>query len=69
MSGTDKQACDRRRALARFEQLIERALFELRLAGDIARSETLGPALTRPVEMSRRILSGCLKTVKKVRSE
>lgn len=60
---------DEQRALARFRQLIERALLELRLAGDIALSEGYGPELQRPVEAARRTLGGCLRAAQQVRSE
>lgn len=56
---------DRQRALARFRQLVERALFELRLAGDIARAEGYGPGLTRGVEAARGSLRTALEEAKR----
>jgi hypothetical protein len=45
---------------ARFQQLVSRALFELRLAGDLARAEGYDPGVTALVEQSKRNLRACL---------
>ena len=69
MGEKDASDRDRRRALARFRQLVGRALVELRLASDIALAEGYGPELMRPVELARGTLGGCLSAAKRVRSE
>jgi hypothetical protein len=50
-------------AAARFRQLVERALFELRLASDVARAEGFGPDVTASVEDAKRNLRACLARV------
>jgi hypothetical protein len=45
---------------SRFRQLVDRALFELRLASDVARTEGFRPDVTAPVEASKKNLHLCL---------
>lgn len=58
-----KRGADRKTSpgAARFRQLVERALFELRLAADVARAEGYGRDVTSPVEESKRNLRACLE--------
>jgi hypothetical protein len=44
----------------RFRQLVDRAIFDLKLADDVARAEGLDEGLTGPVEKARRALMDCL---------
>lgn len=60
MSAPAESDRDRRRSLARFQSLLERALFELRLASDIIRAEGYGPDLARGVTDAKRRLTGAL---------
>ena len=50
--------------VARFRTLVSRALFELRMAADVARAEGMEPGLTASVESSRRSLRACLARLK-----
>lgn len=45
---------------ARFRQLVNRALFELRMAGDVARAEGFWQDVSALVEGSKRNLRTCL---------
>jgi hypothetical protein len=45
---------------ARFRQLISRALFELKLATDVARAEGYAPGVTSLVEQAKGNLHACL---------
>jgi len=56
-------------AQARLKALVERALFDLRLAADVARTEGYGPDVVNLVEHSRRTLHTCLATVARRRKE
>jgi len=54
---------------SRFRQLIERALFELRLAADVARAEGFDSETMALVEGSKRNLRACLARIEGKRKE